>query len=469
MPGNKEEYLHSNNLQEGILYKAKRLFNKYKNSNYSSGILLAISQSVVAFVFILIDYIYSKRLTVVEFGSWKQMYFIISLLTPLLSFGFPEGYKFYIAKENNKPLFFSNFIFAFVSIALIEFGIIGILNVLHTAGVIDLSHYYLVSLVFPFAFVAYGLSQALKYTFINEQQVLKYTKTMLIGLLITIVFIIISGFLVNAYKSYYLFLGVLLYVLTFGLPLYSLYNQSGLSIYKSFVEKEQMKKMFAIGFPLYCASFIGIINVNLNKAVVSFLESKETFAIFSVGALEIPIFAMLSASFSQNIYPKLVQYIHNGEKDKAKKLWIDTTKRVSYLTYPMLLLLMIFAKQVIYLIYTKDYHESVILFQTFLLIGLFRNNFYGSLIVASGKTKFITLYSALSLASNLVFSITVYYFFGIKGIVYGNLLSTIVINSLQLNHENLLGDYIKKFLFDKKILVLVLAILAAYFYGVINA
>ena len=455
--------------QAGLIYKAKKLFNTYKNSNYSSGILLAISQSVVAFVFILIDYIYSKKLSVVEFGAWKQMYFIITLITPLLSFGFPEGYKFYIAKENNKPLFFSNFLFSFILISVIEFGIICVLNILHYAKIIDLSNYYLVSLLFPFAFIAYGLSQAFKYTYINEQKVLNYTKTMLIGLFITIIFIVISGVLVNAYKSYYLFLGVLLYVLTFGLPIYSLYSKSQLSVNRNLVDRQQIKKMFAIGFPLYCASFIGIINVNLNKAVVSFLESKETFAIFSVGALEIPIFAMLSASFSQNIYPKLVQYIHNGEKDRAKKLWIDTTKRVSYLTYPLLLLLMIFAKQVIYLIYTKDYHESVILFQTFLLIGLFRNNFYGSLIVASGKTKFITLYSALSLASNLVFSLVVYYFFGIKGIVFGNLLSTIVINSLQLNHENLLGDYVKKFLLDKKIFILVVAILAAYFYSIFNA
>ncbi|MGN6439121.1 MAG: lipopolysaccharide biosynthesis protein [Agriterribacter sp.] len=453
----------------GLTRKLSTLVHKYKNTNYGSGILLAVSQSAVALVFILIDYIYSKKLTVVDFGSWKQMYFIIGLVTPLLSFGFPEGFKFYIAKENNKPLFFSNFFFAFVAIASIELAVIILLNVFHIAGWINLNIFFLVSLLFPFAFLSYGISQTLKYTYINEQRVFDYTKTTLVGLAITILFIIISGIMVNVHPSYYMVLGVVLYILTFGLPVYSLYANSGLSINRSFVSKTEIKKMFAVGFPLYCATFIAVINVNLNKAVVLSLESKEAFAIFSVGAFEIPIFAMLSASFSQNIYPKLVQFIHNGEKDKAKKLWIDTTKRVSFLTYPLLLLLMIFAKQVIYIIYTKDYHESVILFQTFLLIALFRNNFYGSLIVASGKTKYITLYSALSLVTNLVFSLVVYYFLGLKGVVYGNLLSCIVINFLQLNHEKLLGDYFRKFVLDKKIFPLILAILAVYFYNVFSS
>ncbi|MBX2921240.1 MAG: oligosaccharide flippase family protein [Chitinophagaceae bacterium] len=453
----------------GLNRKLITLVDKYKNTHYGSGILLAISQSSLALVFIFIDYIYSKKLSVVEFGSWKQMYFIIQLVTPLLSFGFPEGFKFYIAKENNKPLFFSNFLFTFLTIACIEFLIIVCLNLFHFAGWIDINIYFLVSLLFPLAFLSYGVNQTLKYTYINNQRVFEFTKTTLIALLVTIVFIVLSGWLVSSHKSYFMALGVALYILTFGLPIYTLYINSGLTVSRSLVDMSHIKKMFAIGFPLYCASFIGVINVNLNKAVVSFLESKETFAIFSVGALEIPIFAMLSASFSQNIYPQLVKHIHNNEKDKAKKLWINTTKKVSYITYPLLLVLMVLAKPLIYLIYTTDYQESVILFQTFLLIGLFRNNFYGSLIVASGKTKYITLYSALALVSNLLFSLSVYYFFGIRGIVYGNLLSTIVINLLQLNHENLLGDYVKKFLFDKKIFVMIVAILAAYLYGMLSA
>ncbi|MBX3256040.1 MAG: oligosaccharide flippase family protein [Chitinophagaceae bacterium] len=456
-------------LQGGLVEKAKQLFNRYKKSSYSSGILLAISQSVVALVFILIDYIYSKKLTKVEFGAWKKMYFIIQFVTPLLSLGFPEGFKFYIAKENNKPLFFSNFFFTFLAIAVTELVVIVFLNIFHYAGWVDLNVYFLVSLLFPFAFFCYGINQSLKYTFINEQRVFDFIKVTLVSLTTTIVFIILSGLLVSVYKSYYMVLGVLLYILTFGLPLYALYGKSGLTLNRSLVNMQQVKKMFAIGFPLYCASFIGVISINLNKGVVAFLESKEAFAVFSVGALEIPVFAMLSASFSQNIYPKLVQYVQNGEKERAKRLWIDTTRKVSYITYPILLILMLFAKQIIFLIYSKEYLDSVILFQTFLLIGLFRNNFYGALIVASGKTKFITFYSALSLVSNLIISLSLYYFFGIRGIVYGNLMSVVIINCLQLNHENLLGDYVRKFLFDKKIFFLVLAILAAYFYAVFKA
>ena len=95
------------------------------------------------------------------------------------------------------------------------------------------------------------------------------------------------------------------------------------------------------------ATFIGTISVNLDKSIVSFFEDKATFAIFSVGALEIPVFAMLSAAFSQNIYPSLVKLVSDNKKEEAKDLWLATTKKVSYITFPILLILMIFSKQII--------------------------------------------------------------------------------------------------------------------------
>jgi O-antigen/teichoic acid export membrane protein len=264
-------------------------------------------------------------------------------------------------------------------------------------------------------------------------------------------------------KNYYLLIGMLLFICIFELSNTTLIYKLQLTINSKWLRKEFFVKILGQGFPLYLATFIGTLSVNLDKSIVSFFENKETFAIFSVGALEIPVFAMLSAAFSQNVYPELVTLINQDKKEQAKKLWINTTKNVSFITFPMIFLLMFFAEDIIFYIYSTKYEKSIFLFQTYLLFGLLRNNSYGALISASGKTKFIMIYAAMMLCFNLIISLVLYKIIGINGVVYGSLASTLVIAYLQLKHENLLSIYFKDFILNSKILIMILIILGYYF------
>ena len=125
---------------------------------------------------------------------------------------------------------------------------------------------------------------------------------------------------------------------------------------------------------------------------------------------------------------------------------------------------MIFAKSVIVTFYSQSYLDSIYLFKTFLLIGIFRNNYYGALFTASGQSKIITYYSVLMLMTSLIFSGMLYYFFGLSGIIYGNLFSTAFIAFLQLNHERLLKDFLSDVILDYKIATMIILILIFYYF-----
>jgi O-antigen/teichoic acid export membrane protein len=129
----------------------------------------------------------------------------------------------------------------------------------------------------------------------------------------------------------------------------------------------------------------------------------------------------------------------------------------------MIILLMFFAKDIVYLIYSPKYEESVFLFKTYLLLGIFRNNYYGALITAAGRTKFITFYAVITLVVNAILSLMLYYIFGISGVVFGTLIATVLINGLQLQKENILKSYLKEFILNPKIIGLISLILLIYF------
>lgn len=440
------------------------IYRKVTNTSVYQSLLLAFTQGGVALFFLAIDFFYSKELSQADFGIWRRLLFVINMFIPILSFGIAEGYKYYLAKEGKKQEMFANTIILYAFISVTFLVIIGVVNIFGYLQWINLNEYYLVSLLFPVAYFAFVINKALRYAYINEKAILKHTSITIYSFLITT--LILGG--VYCYfqnlKSYYLLIGILLYICLYFIPLFPLIKSGNYIITSKWINKDFIIKVLKQGIPLYLATFIGLLTLNIDTLIINFFEDDKSFAIFSVGALEIPIFAMISAAFSQHVYPDLVKMVSSGEKQNAKNLWIRTTKKVSYITYPMLILLMFFAEEIIFFIYSSEYAESVFLFQTYLLVGLFRNNYYGALITASGQTKYITKYAVLMLLLNVMVSIPLYFFIGVSGVVFGTLIATVVVAFVQLQHEKLLKKYFFEFLLNPKVAVLVFIVILTYLF-----
>lgn len=433
----------------------------YKSNIYSS-FLLAFNQGILVSVFLGIDFIFSKKLKIDEFGEWKKFLFILNFLIPLISLGIPEGYKYYLAKEGKKKILLSNTLILYLCISLILFIIISVINTLSLSGKLITTDFSTVNYLIPICFFSFVFHKTLRYTSINENQIFDFTIKTLYGIIISMSIIVCIYWNIIEIDKHYVLIGATIFILSYLLPSILIIIKNKNLFYYKWLTKEFFIKIIKQGFPLYLATFIGSITTNLGLLMVQFFEDTKTFAIFSVGAIEIPIFAMLSASFSQKIYPDLVKLISNEKNDEAKKLWINTTIKVSYITYPMIAILMFFSKEIIFLIYKQDYSQSIPLFKTFLLIGLFRNNYYGALITASGKSTIIFKYSIFTLLLNSILSLVFYYFFGIKGIIYGNLIATLAINYLQLRSEKLIHLYLNEFILNPKIIILISLIICIY-------
>ncbi len=451
-------------LKKALSYKKiANIYFKIKNSGSYQSLLLAFTQSLVAVFVVTIDFFYSKGLSVAEFGVWKKLMFVAGMIIPVFSFGIPEGYKYFIAKEGKFKYAFVNTYSALSVIAFSLFILLALANLGHVLQLYSLENFYLISLLLPLTYFAFVLNKTLRYAYIDRQKIQQHTYITIAAFAFTFIGLLAYWYNFQQLKSFYLWLGIIFYTSLFLIPLPFLIKSGKFPIKLTLPSKAYLKKVLKQGVPLYLATFIGVATLNMDKLIVTYFEDTETFAIFSVGALEIPIFAMLSAAFSQKIYPQLVRLVNADRKEDAKKIWMDTTIKVSYFTYPLILVMMFFAEEILFFIYSDVYKESVILFKTYLLVALFRNNYYGAIITASGQTKYITLYSGLMLAFNFIISIFLYHFIGINGIVFGTLFSTILIQCLQLNHENLLKVFLVRIFTNYKIVLLILGILIVYF------
>jgi len=442
-----------------------QIFNiaKYKNSNIIQSFYLSITQGFVALFLLIIDYFFAKHLSLEEFGRWKHLIFVLNLVIPIFSLGIAEGYKYFLAKENRKHEMFSKVLTIYLYITLVMLFIAIFLNFLQLLAIIDLGDYFLLSLFIPLVYFSFSINKILRYAYINERNINNHTRVTLISYLFFSIFLFLSIYYLKIIPIKFIYIGMFLYMGIFLAPIWFLLKRGDLYLQLMKPDKNYLKKVIQQGVPLYIATFIGTLSVNIGLFIVNLYGDKESFAIFAAGSIEIPIFAMLSASFSQRIYPELVRLVNIGNTGDAKKLWIKTTKQVSFITYPIIILMMIFAKTIILGVYDAKYINSIILFKTYLIIGIIRNNYYGAILTAQGKARYITLYSFFMLISNFIISIICYNFFGALGLVIGNLFSTFIINWLQLRHENMAFDYLTQVILDWKLLSMILLILIFYF------
>ncbi len=446
-----------------------KLLKKYLDSQSIKGasINLLIGQAIITFLFLVFDYFIARKFSLEIFSSWKQLQVIINIALPIFAFGLPEGYKYFIAFEPDKARSHNQYIFSFlifisflVLIVSLIFGKYAIGAYFHNPLLNNTAY------IVAFLFFCITLNRVTRYQLINAKQTDLFLKGNLIAIIFSVVSLIILTLLQHQIEKLNLVLCLgLIISISFFFP----------SLLFVITNKEKMTKLIfqfkvfvdylKIGFPLYLATFMSVIILNIDKTIISRYESLTVFGIYAAGGLEIPIFAMLSASFSQSTFPKYVELLKENKKQEAIQMWISITNKVSQITYPILFVLMFFAKSIFITIYSTKLLPAVAIFKVFLLLCLWRNNYYGSLISASGKTKWITFYNIVSFIIAIPSCWSFYKFFGYKSLPWVIVILTSFMSIIQLIHEGMIKEFITKFVLRPYNLIMILLIISAFIFS----
>jgi O-antigen/teichoic acid export membrane protein len=445
--------------------KILNLFNS--KSLQGASINLLIGQVIITATFLFFDMIITRKFSPEVFSTWKQFQILINLVLPLFAFGLPEGYKYYIAYYPEKLNFHTSLIvLCLLSLTILIFLLSIIIGQYSLAAYFHNPLLSNVAYLLAFLFLAISLNRLLRYQLININQTFIYLIGCLIaivvGLLLMIVFSFNQNMVVDNNKIMIL---AAIVIVVFISPNVYAHFKFPTKLFPFVFDSKQIWQYVKIGFPLYLATFMAILISNIDKTIIGRMENLKAFGIYAAASIEIPIFSMLSASFSQSTFPKYVQLLKENKKKEAIDLWISITNKVSKITYPLLLLMMVFAKFIITFIYTEQLVAAVPLFKIFLLGCLWRNNFYGSMISASGNTKWISIYNFANLilvSSSCYFC---YQFFGYQSLPWVLLSSICFINTAQLFHENMFLDFIKSFILKPYNLLFIILILLAFLYS----
>jgi O-antigen/teichoic acid export membrane protein len=185
-----------------------------------------------------------------------------------------------------------------------------------------------------------------------------------------------------------------------------------------------MRALLAYGVPLALTGLVGRLAWQFDRLVVSRDFSAAVFAVYAIGAVELPITSIIQQSVNAVMVPALSERYAAGDVQGMAALWRRAIRRSSLILLPTFVFFMLTAEEFIRLLFGSGFAGSTGVFRIYLLLVPIRVATYGIITQAIGRTRINLMGSFLFLGANAVLVLALVGPLGLKGPALGTVLAT---------------------------------------------
>ena len=207
---------------------------------------------------------------------------------------------------------------------------------------------------------------------------------------------------------------------------------------------EGMWSQLKYSVPLGLAGILGTISLSLDKMIVSSMCSPEQFAVYVNGAIEIPLIGVLTGSVIAVLIPDFVRMYKAQQYHELRVLWHRAMVRCLIILVPAMGFILVMAPEIMRVLFSSKYENSAYPFRVYALMLPVRATVFGAVLMATNRTKTVTLGSLLNLFANGVLSVIFIYFIGPMGAAWATVLSVV---GLAIFYSSIIRGYLQ---FDGK-------------------
>jgi O-antigen/teichoic acid export membrane protein len=189
-----------------------------------------------------------------------------------------------------------------------------------------------------------------------------------------------------------------------------------------------LRVQLAYALPFAVAVGIDVAQANLHQYVVAARYDAATFAVYAVGCLQIPFVDLIATSVASLM---MVRMASDGTEPRmALTLWHNTVCRLAALVFPLTAILIVVARELIVLLFTDAYVQSVPIFVLWTLMSVPAVLCVDAVLRARAATRLLVwmnLVRLVVLATLLGGFLSV---FGLQGAVVAALVATVVAKAI---------------------------------------
>jgi O-antigen/teichoic acid export membrane protein len=156
------------------------------------------------------------------------------------------------------------------------------------------------------------------------------------------------------------------------------------------------KDQYRYALPFAAAVLIEVVQGSFHQYAVASWVDPATFAIYSIGALQIPLVDLLATSAGNVMMVSMTELVVKGESPVS--LWHETIERLAFVFVPLATALVLLSREFIVLLYTPHFAASAPIFAIstgLIVLGSFPVD---SVLRVYAETRFLFLLNVLRLA-----------------------------------------------------------------------
>lgn len=206
------------------------------------------------------------------------------------------------------------------------------------------------------------------------------------------------------------------------------------------IDKKLIVKMFNFSKYTFAANLTSMIFGNVDQWMLSSLISPVAVGIYNPALRMNNLIEVPTWSITAIVFPQLSRRIKEEGVGAIKYLYEKSVGLILSIIVPAIMLILIFAEEVIYIIAGPGYEESVSILRVTMLYCLFIpfGRQFGVVMDAIGKPHLSLIFLMIQLVLNIVSNYVFISYFGTVGAAYGTLLtfmSGFLINQIYLNRK----------------------------------
>lgn len=417
--------------------------NNIENNAGTKAFILVFSKVITLLMSIITTMILARTLTLDEYGTYSELLTISSIGVSLFSLGLPNALNYFLPQYNNKieKQKFIGFYYVIVTAISLLIMIVMIFANKQIAGYygnqkLVIYSYFL--LIIPWTkLIISSRSNML----VAEGQVAREVIYCILNGLSLVILSVLIMFADGTFDQY-----IMLYVIVeciFAILVHAeAFRISGKTVRVS-IDTKKIIELLRYTIPLGLSTAISTISLDLDKLIIGWFMDESSVAIYANAGKELP-FSLISTSFTAVFLPQIIMLVKNNKINPAISRW----KNIMELNYIILTfcvgISIVFAPQIITLLYSEQYIAGVRIFRVYSLTLLTRITYWAMILNAFGKTAEILYNSIICLAVNTVLSILMFKYVGFIGPALATIISILVMSMLQiyrttkLIHKNIL-------------------------------
>lgn len=386
-----------------------------KNANIgNSAVTLTVSKMMTLLLSIVTSMLLSRYLSLEQYGTYSELLTVTSLAMSMLSLGLPNCLNYFIPQCGNKKEkseFISFYCFAVTVISLIVALVLffGKGIIVKYYGNPELALYGFFLTVIPWTKLAISSRGNMLVVSNRVRTELIYSVANSICLLAVTVLLMLK----KGSFTFYLYLYVAVELFFTLLVYYEAFICADKKIRLNF-KPGMIKTVLAFSISLGISTAISTVSVDLDKLIIGWCMGESDVAVYANAGKELP-FSYISTSFTAVALPQIVKRIKDSDIKGGLKLWKSSCEICLIVLGFCAAASIVFAPQIITLLYSEKYLAGVGIFRIYSLVLLFRITYWGMLLNALGRTREILYNSAACLGLNLILSIIFYNIIGFAG------------------------------------------------------